>query len=400
MPSEPLHIAFAALYDPRDPRRGSGTCFFIGRELERQGHRVDYIGPIDYGDRLPLATRVLKRLARQSGRRYRTFQDVLVARRIGRKIESALGDSSPDLLLTNDLSIAAYTRCRCPVVLYTSMVFPRRLEEMKHPWLTGHFGPNVLSCRWVNRKGLARADLWCFPSDWGVDLALDYGLAGGSDRAMRIEFGDNLFDPPSADIAAGRSFRRILERGALRVLFVGNRDWGLKGGDVALEAVRELRRRGVAAELDVVGSQPPRTPAEEWIRIHGVIDKLDQSERLIELYATCDLLLVPTRAEGFGIVFVEAAGFGMPSLSFDSGTGVNSAIHHGETGLLLPLDSAPNDFADAIESFYKDPDTYDRLSRGARRFYQDTANWRRAIERLIDAARTRLLERSGPESPR
>ena len=73
------------------------------------------------------------------------------------------------------------------------------------------------------------------------------------------------------------------------------------------------------------------------------------------LYRDSDLLLVPTRAEGFGIVFVEAAAHGLPSMSYNSGTGVNNAIRHGETGVLLPLGSGPAAFADEIRAWYRDP---------------------------------------------
>lgn len=380
-----MHIAFATLYDPRDPRRGSGTCYFIGRELERQGHRVDYVGPIDHGRRLPFLSRLARGLARRLGKGYRSFQDVLVARRIGEEVDARLRESDADVLLTNDFSIAGFTSAERPVVLYTSMAFPRHADEMKHPWLSGLFAPNVLSCRYVNRRGLERAARWCFPSDWGIRLALDYEIPGGADRARRIEFGDNLFDPPPASVARERSFAGIEERGGLCLLFVGNRDWDLKGGGVAVETVRELRRRGIEAEIDLVGSQPPEPPAEGWIRSHGVIDKVEEPERLAALYCRCDLLLVPTRAEGFGIVFVEAAGHGMPSLSFDSGTGVNQAVRHGESGLLLDLSSPPWAFADVIEGFYEDPASYDRLVRGARAFYENIANWPRAVERLVRA---------------
>lgn len=384
-----MHIAYATLYDARDPRRGSGTFYFLGRELERQGHLVDYIGPIDYSD-LPLASRLLRRLARYRGKGYRSFQDVFVARRIGARVGEKLRGSRADVLLTNDFSIAGFTRVPCPTVLFTSLAFPPLDQETKHPWLADLFAPNAFSCRYVNRRGLERSSLWCFPSDWAVRMALEYGIAGGASRALRIELGANLEPPPSAEIARQRSFAEVVRRGRLRVLFVGNRDWRLKGGDIAVETVHELRRRGRDVCLDLVGATPPEAVSEDFIRVHGVIDKVREGERLAALYAAADLLLVPTRAEGFGVVFVEAAAHGMPSMSFDSGTGINNAIRHGETGFLLPLGSTPADFADRIESFDTDPPLYDRLARGARSFYEDVANWPRAVERLVEAIEARL----------
>lgn len=384
-----MHIVFATLYDPRDSRRGSGTFFFLSRELERQGHRVDYVGPIDFS-RLPAPSRILRRTARFLGKRYRSYQDVFVARRIGQEVGRRLRGSEADVLLTNDYSIAGYTPCRLPVALYTDSIFPRRYRDVKHPWLTDLFAPNVLSCQHVNRKGLERSVFWGFPSDWAVEEALRYGIPGGRSRAMCIEFGANFFTAPSAEVAARRAFARVVERGQLRLLFVGNRDWDLKGGDVAVATAEELRRQGLDVRLDLVGAPPPEPLARSWIRVHGVIDKVTEPDRLTALYTDSDLLLVPTRAEGFGVVFVEAAAYGLPSLSFDSGTGTSNSVRHGESGLLLPLDSNPEAFADRIRSFYDDTALYDRLAQGGRAFYENVANWPRATERLVEALTARL----------
>lgn len=384
-----MRIAFATLYDPQDPRRGSGTFYFMSRELERQGHDVQYLGPVDYSYP-PLVSRLLKRLALFVGKRYRSFQDVFIARQIGAWIDTHMQAMDAEVLLTNDYAIAGFSSCRCPVVLYTDAVFPRRYQDVEHPWLADLFLPNVLSCQHVTRRGLERAMLWCYPSDWAIRTALAYGVRGGLDRVERIEFGSNLPEQPDAEIAASRRFSAIADRRHLRVLFVGNRDWPLKGGDVAVATVANMRQQGLDASLDLVGARPPQPLEETWIRVHGEIDKRNEPQRLSALYRDSDLLLVPTRAEGFGIVFVEAAAHGLPSLSYDSGTGVNNAIRHGESGVLLPLDSDAAAFADEIRSWYLDPARYDRLVTGARDFYQTVANWPTAIEHLVRAIETRM----------
>ncbi len=385
-----MHIVFATLYDPRDARRGSGTYFFLSRELERQGHRVERLGPVDYSHP-PFISRVLYRLARLVGKRHRFFQDIFVARRIGAWVDARLSHSQADVLLTNDYAIAGFCR-RLPVALYTDHVFPKRYRDVRHPWQRDLSAFSVLSCQRLTRRGLERTVLCCFPSDWAVRSALEYGVAERA-KIERIEFGCNLFEPPPAEVARGRSFAAIAKRGRLRVLLVGNRDWQLKGGDTAVAVVRELRRRGRDASLDLVGARPPRPLAEDWVRVHGEIDKIDDHRRLSALYSADDLLLVPTRAEGFGIVFVEAAAHGLPSLSYDSGTGVNNSIRHRESGLLLPFDASPAAFADRICRWFDHPSEYDDLVRGARSFYQTVANWPHAVGRLTPAIERRLSDR-------
>ena len=46
-----------------------------------------------------------------------------------------------------------------------------------------------------------------------------------------------------------------------------------------------------------------------------------------------DILLLPSSIEGFGIAFVEAASYGLPSLAFDN-TGVSTVVKMGKVGFL------------------------------------------------------------------
>ena len=67
-----------------------------------------------------------------------------------------------------------------------------------------------------------------------------------------------------------------------------------------------------------------------------------------------DLFIFPLKrvegdVEGFGMVAVEAAAFGLPSVAFSEG-GVTDAIHHGKSGFLV----TPGDY----EGFSKTVNDY------------------------------------------
>src|SRR5262249_49632645 len=68
--------------------------------------------------------------------------------------------------------------------------------------------------------------------------------------------------------------------------------------------------------------------------------------------------------EGFGIVYLEAAAAGIPSIG-TLGSGAVDAVSDLESGLLLPPEVGA--VADALERLLSDPDLARRLSAGARR---------------------------------
>ncbi len=81
------------------------------------------------------------------------------------------------------------------------------------------------------------------------------------------------------------------------------------------------------------------------------------------VYAALDVFTLPSYREGFGLVYVEAAFHGVPSIGGDTG-GVREAIKDGETGILV----APGDRAAitrAIEALRDDRALRERLGAAA-----------------------------------
>jgi len=119
------------------------------------------------------------------------------------------------------------------------------------------------------------------------------------------------------------------------------------------------------------------------VRFYGLLNKNVEAEalQLDKLYSLCDILIVPSKAEGYGLVFVEAAAYGIPSIAYRS-TGVTTAVIHDKSGALLDIGSTETDFANVISSWIENPGLYQNLSSGARSHYEETGNWGTAVTRL------------------
>ena len=131
-----------------------------------------------------------------------------------------------------------------------------------------------------------------------------------------------------------------------RILFVGN-DFPRKGGDRLLDVFRQrLRSR---AELVLVTRA--EVPAEPGVEVHRNVPA--NSEKLRQLYATCDVFALPTRADCYSLACMEALAAGLPLVATRVG-GIPDMIREGETGYLVERDDAAA-LGDALESLVSDP---------------------------------------------
>jgi glycosyltransferase involved in cell wall biosynthesis len=96
-----------------------------------------------------------------------------------------------------------------------------------------------------------------------------------------------------------------------------------------------------------------------------------------DLYAASDVFAMPSHGEAFGLVFIEAGHFALPSIGARSG-GVPDAVLDGVTGLLTPPGDLDN-LAGALARLRDDPDLRRRLGQAA---------WRRATTEFSEEAMT------------
>ncbi|MCF2908832.1 glycosyltransferase [Pseudoalteromonas sp. DL2-H2.2] len=117
-----------------------------------------------------------------------------------------------------------------------------------------------------------------------------------------------------------------------------------KGIYEAVEILRGLLARHVDVQLDIFGDIYPANPTSlskeqldilkrefgDRIQFHGYVS--DLQDELVK----ADLLLLPSRHEGFPVVVMEASASGTPSLVFDV-PGCRDAVQNGINGIVVPL---------------------------------------------------------------
>lgn len=130
-----------------------------------------------------------------------------------------------------------------------------------------------------------------------------------------------------------------------------------KGVDTLIEAMQLVRREFPLARLRIVGTgddQPRLQAMAVRLGIGGAVDFLGSlnDHQLRCEYAACDLFSLPSRKEGFGLVFLEAMTYGKPCLGARAG-GVPEVIND-TVGQLAEYGNIP-DLAAAVADLMRHP---------------------------------------------
>jgi glycosyltransferase involved in cell wall biosynthesis len=147
-----------------------------------------------------------------------------------------------------------------------------------------------------------------------------------------------------------------------RILFVGA-DFVRKGGDLLLEVFRERLRH--KAELVIVTRE--HIAEEPGVRVYR--KDSPNSQALLDLYRTADIFALPTRADCYSLVCLEALASGLPVVTTRVG-GIPDILRDGLTGHLLDVDDA-RALGDTLEALIAQPSRRIEMGRHSR---QDAIN--------------------------
>lgn len=135
--------------------------------------------------------------------------------------------------------------------------------------------------------------------------------------------------PIFVDIARlARIERRAYDPAHIRMFFVGRLE-AEKRPDLAIEAVRAARGVGHAAFLTMVGDGSMRAALEHTVAqegLTGIVQFVGWQHDIAPYLADADVLLVPSRFEGYGIVMVEALAAGVPVIATDVGVAREAGV--------------------------------------------------------------------------
>jgi phosphatidylinositol alpha-1,6-mannosyltransferase len=212
---------------------------------------------------------------------------------------------------------------------------------------------------WPRGPALRNADLVTAPSrDTAQHLICDQRVP--TERVRRLPWGlDPEFEARlRAPVHPSRP-AAFPERARI-ILTVGRWDPAerYKGADTLISTLPRVLQTAPDVVLVLIGDGEDRPRLEQLARECGVADRTrflhgPTQEELFACYAHCDVFALPSRGEGFGLVFLEAMAHGKPVIGGAHG-GTPDIVEDGVTGLLVPHGDAEL-LAGALESLLSDP---------------------------------------------
>lgn len=318
-----------------DRERGSGSAVAISGladGLRSLGHRVTILRP-------------------------RTYLPVLDLTRITANIgfPGRLRSLQPDLVVGFDMDGCFLGRLQVPYVVSLKGVMADELRY-EQGWNRARF--RLLSR--LERSNARSADRVIVTSEHSRREAITaYGLASANVSVV----------PEGIDVPGwhGRSVARHRDRFESPTIVSVARQYRRKNTAALVRAMNRVTEVLPGARLRVVGDGP------ELPRLRYLVESLDLgnvvtlagslggAEVRSEL-ARADVFCLPSRQEGFGIVFLEAMAAGLPIVAAACGA-VPETAPHGEVSLLVEPDDV-DALAAALIRLLTDRELYDRLVAG------------------------------------
>jgi len=290
-----------------------------------------------------------------------------------------------DIIIQDELNHPSLIRANqgshpYPVI---SLVHHLRCSERRPKWQNDLY-------RVVEKRYLSSVDGFIFNSETTQRVVQRLENRGAeSSKPSIVAF------PPTDRFGEGITENEIIARAKsneLRILFLGN-VIERKGLHTLLDAVALATQQDPSTHycLDVIGSLETDPKYVERMKrrveindvpipvtFHGSLN----NDRLVEKLRAAHLLVVPSSYEGFGIVYLEGMGFGLPAIGTTAGA-AGEIITDGQTGFLIePNDSAS--LASRLADLARDRGLLTRLSLEARQRYLRQPKWEQTAGQIRD----------------
>lgn len=363
-----LSIAYITTEDPRTKRSWSGTNYYLMKAIEKYVGDVEVFGVLSAQPEWTFCSAFNYISLKLFGKRYNYRDSFIISRSYTRRIEKKLKQGQYDLIVAPaGTATMATLKTDIPIVYINDRCVSGALDY--HKILTDLYSWSKKESVKVEKTTVEKSLLSVYSSDWAAEAAKQT-YQQSANKIYTIPFGGNFdFIPEFTSV-------KEFPPQKLRLLFAGV-NWKEKGGDIAFETLKYLLDNHVHAQLIVCGCVPP-----DEVRNHPAVltegflnkDNAQEYAKLQSHFSKADFLILPTRFEAYGLVFCEAAAYGLPVLATRTG-GIPTIVQHEETGYLFDMEARGDAYGKQIISVLSNPEKYGSMRVSAHKRFEEVLNW-------------------------
>ncbi|HEY9601122.1 MAG TPA: glycosyltransferase family 4 protein [Allocoleopsis sp.] len=365
-----MKVAYVTEYDAGDISKWSGTGYYITKSLKNQGLSLDYLGPLV--EKYSLLFKGKQGFYRYLMRkRYWRDREPLILRHYAQQVARKLSTLKPDLVLSPGTVPIAHLESDRPVVFWTDATFAGLIDfYAKYSNLCQE---TIENGHKMEQLALDKCQLAIYSSDWAAKTAIENYQVDPS-KVKVVPFGaniecDRVFDDIKTIVDSRPSNQ-------CNLLFLGV-EWSRKGGNIAINVAEELNKQGLPTKLTIVGCNPiAELPLPDFVTTLGFVSKTTEGglRTIQKLLTEAHFLILPSKAECYGIVFCEANSFGVPCLTTNVG-GIPTIIQDDLNGKTFDKEAKVKDYCAYIFNLFSDYSQYKELALSSFKEYQCRLNW-------------------------
>jgi glycosyltransferase involved in cell wall biosynthesis len=372
-----MKIAYVTIYDSSDIHCWSGVGNYMLRSLQNGGFQTETIGNLR--DKATFLCRTKENFyCKILSKTYHRDREPVLLKYYATQVERALATVSCDIVFSPGTIPIAYLQTEKPIVFWTDATFAGLIDF--YPYWCNLCAETIKNGNQMEQLALSKCRLAIYSSEWAANTAIQNYDVDPS-KVKVVPFGANL--SCNRNLQAINLISKNKNFDTCKLLFMGA-DWFRKGGDIAIAVADLLNQRGIKTELHLVGDSPSGS-LPGFVITHGFISKKTEAGRSLydKLMTESHFLILPSRAECFGVVFAEASSFGLPSLATRVG-GIPTAIQDEKNGHTFLLNESPKKYCDYIERFVSSKQQYNELALSSFREYFERLNWLSAGRKVYD----------------
>ncbi len=364
-------------FDASDYNFSFGVGWILVNQFRKFGIEVELVGP--YNEKFVFFNKVRQKITPiLTGKKYFRARDINILKEISNSINRDLENIDYDAIFSYGTLLVSELKSTKPIIIFTDAIFESLKDFYKD--YSNLTASNQRDSRIIEERAFAKASKVIFTSQWAKDEMLKFYNFKADDISV-APFG------PLIEIKHTKEevFKNIENKkfDKIRLLFLGA-DWERKGGDYAYQLTKEITQKGYQCELNVVGIPQEIVKSDDILINHGYLKKSipEQYEKFMDIIRNAHFIVLPTRADTFGIVFCESNSYGLPAIASKVG-GVPEAVINGKNGFVYDFPEETTIAAETIISYFKNKEKYDALCKSSYSEYENRLNWDYAIKIII-----------------